>query len=176
MKKISLFLLPLFLFANESYVIEADGEFGRELKELIEKHSKENNTSVRVYQKQEKSRLLNIGVDKQSSHDSKLGEDLYKNKCQRCHGENGKSSFMGAARLSEMSAEDIEQAFSGYNSDLSYGGRNKHLMQPVAKSTSYKELGAIITYLKGGTTFIVEDNPQNTDIETKPKIQGSYLE
>ena len=76
-----------------------------------------------------------------------------------------------------MSASDIEAAFSGYLSDLSYGGRMKHMMRTVAAKITNRELGDIIAFLKGENALANEDSngsPVNTDVSTTP-TQGSYL-
>ena len=62
----------LFAAQNGEYYIEADGEFGKELEELVAKHSKDGNVTVRVVRGAEdtstrdgrKKRMINIGVDK----------------------------------------------------------------------------------------------------------------
>ena len=35
--------------SQAGYIIEGDGEFGKELKELVKKHSKDGNVSVNIY-------------------------------------------------------------------------------------------------------------------------------
>ena len=47
---IPLLIASNLIAANDSYIIEADGEFGKELKALVEKHAKDNNLSVKVYE------------------------------------------------------------------------------------------------------------------------------
>lgn len=168
----------LFLSANQdSYIFEAKGEFAKELKALVEKYSAEQNLSINVYENapsEQNSRFLNIGVDSNAKFNASLGASLYAKKCASCHGENGEKRAHGVSkRLKDLSANDIEAAFSGYTSDPEFGGRLRDLMRPVASMTSYKDLGAIIAYLKGSNA-LKESTNSNTDISTTPS-QGSYL-
>lgn len=169
----------LFSADNDKYVIEAKGEFGKELKNLVEKYAKDENVSINVYQKDDSNdgRLLNIGVNKNQNFNIKAGEIAYNKNCLHCHGEKGEKRAMGASqKLSEMSAEDIEANFSEYGSDPEFGGKLKYIMQPYAKKISYRDLGNIIAYLKGENAFVIDDeNSGNTDIQTTPTEQGTYL-
>ena len=56
------FLLCFLAFSayaddEKTYVFEAKGEFGEELKELIQKHSKDENVEINIY---EKSRIHEV--------------------------------------------------------------------------------------------------------------------
>ncbi|MFW5618796.1 MAG: c-type cytochrome [Campylobacter hyointestinalis] len=75
---------------DSSYVIEAKGDFGRELKALVEKYAADENVSINVYKKapQDSSGgFINIGVDKNRGYNAARGEALYNENCLHCHGE-----------------------------------------------------------------------------------------
>lgn len=183
---IYLSILPMIALAQDSYIIEANGEFGKELKSLVEKHAKDNNLSVKIYEKNsqqssqydddDNSRFINIGVNKNASYNSNKGKELYEKNCKSCHGEKGTIRAMGVSeRLSDMSGDDIADTMAGYRGDAQYGGRLKYLMQPIAVRMSLNDLGHIIAYLKGDNAFAIDDS-ENNDIQTTPTEQGSYLE
>ncbi len=170
--------------ANDSrYVIEAKGEFGRELKNLVEKYAKDGNASVNIYQGGsatglDDSRFLNIGVNRNQFFNITAGEQIYIKRCQSCHGEKGeKRASAHSKRLKDMSAEDIEAAINSYSNDGNYGGSQRDVMQTEAQRISYRDLGNVIAYLKGENAFLMnQENLGNGDISTKPTNQGTYLE
>ncbi|MGP1485467.1 MAG: c-type cytochrome [Campylobacter sp.] len=175
------FLLSSFAVAEEqSYVFEAKGEFAKELKNLVEKYSKDSNVSINIYentpQQSSNGRFLNIGVDDKASYSVNRGQELYFDKCAKCHGEKGdKRAYMASKKLTQMSAEDIEISFSEYLNDPEYGGKFKSLMKEVASTTTYNDLGAIIVFLKGKDAIKFKGGKnENSDISTTP-TQGSYL-
>lgn len=167
---------------DSSYVIEAKGDFGRELKALVEKYAADENVSINVYKKapqdEDNGGFINIGVDKNRQYNASRGEALYNQHCLQCHGEKGSKRAMGVSeRLNKMSGEDIAASMSAYNSDPDFGGQLKYVMAPMAKNVSFKQVGDIIAYLKGDNAFVIEDTTDdNSDISTKPTKQGSYLE
>lgn len=175
--------LSINLVANDSYIIEAEGEFGKELKALVEKHAKDNNLSVKIHQNNQKvqndesdDRFLNIGVNKNATYNSIKGKELYEKNCKACHGDNGTKRAMGVSeRLSDMSGDDIADSMAGYRGDAQYGGRLKYLMAPIAVRMSLSDLGHIIAYLKGDNAFAISED-ENENIKTTPTKQGSYLE
>lgn len=174
-------LLLSSLNANEpSYVFEAKGEFAKELKALVEKYSKDENVTINVYEKtpenEDNGGFLNIGVNSKRSYSVERGRELYAKNCASCHGENGEKRAYGTSRkLTQISAEDIEAAFSGYLNDSEFGGNKREMMKTIVAKTSYKDLGAIIAFLKGKDALRYKENTtENTDISTSP-TQGSYL-
>lgn len=184
MRFLKFLLLMSFLatFASSSdessYVFEAKGEFAKELKALVEKYSKDENISINVYEKQlenDSGKFLNIGVDSNKKYSIEKGRELYTKNCASCHGANGDKRVHGSEKLTKLSAEDIEIAFSGYLNDPSYGGSARELMKMVAARTTYKDLGAIIVFLKGKDALNYKyDLQENSDVPTNP-TQGSYL-
>ncbi|WP_172201239.1 cytochrome c [Campylobacter sp. RM16188] len=161
-----------------SYVFEARGEFAKELKSLVEKYSKDENISINVYEKKAQDndgKFLNIGVDNSRKYSVEKGRELYIKNCASCHGSDGNKRVHGSEKLTKLSAEDIEIAFSGYLNDPSYGGSARELMKMVAARITYKDLGSIIIFLKGKDALDYKYNSQeNSDVSTKP-TQGSYL-
>ena len=169
--------------ADESgYVLEADGEFGKELEALVNKY--EGNATVRVTKRKEdkstkdgrSKRLINIGVDKGQDFNLARGEELYLAKCAHCHGEKGEKSAYGESRkLKDMSAQQITDAIIGYANNPQYGGDKNNIMQPFAVAVNYRDLGDIISYIKGENAFVYT-NEANQPISRKPTAQGTYIE
>ena len=167
--------------SDDTYVFEAKGEFAKELKSLIEKHSKDENVTVNIYK--------NTPVAGSKTHSGKVnrninslkerGGAIFAEKCASCHGEGGQKRAYGASRkIKDLSGKEIAMAISQYTTDLSYGGKMKNIMQSIAAKTSATELGYIIAYLKSDDSFLY-DGPSsrstNTEISTAPSEQGSYL-
>lgn len=143
------------IWAEDTYVIEAKGEFGKELSELVKKHAEDQNMSVNTYQKDENSSNLDINtsnLDQNTAQNEELykkGEKLYASNCKSCHGEMGtKKALNVSKRLSDMSGEDIKMAVESYFGDDEYGGRLKRTMQLYAAKINGEQLKAIIYYLK----------------------------
>lgn len=169
------FLSSFLLSNDDTYVIEAKGEFAKELKDLAQKYSKDENSDIVIYKKSS-----NLENDPSKSIKSSLqeGKKLYEKKCIDCHGENGtKRSYAGVRKLSQMSAEEIYYTFRKYYSDPSHGGAGRISMQPISGSTTSDELRYIIAYLKGESEFLPgkKDKMQNTNISRNPTNQGTYL-
>lgn len=178
MKKILLSLTLLSaVIANDTYVVEAKGEFG---KELAEKYSKEGGTEVNINKSDSaKSQTNNHKENKTLNFAKEQGEKLYIKNCLECHGEMGtKRSYATAKKLSKMSPEDIYVSFRAYVSDPSYGtSAGRVSMTPVASRITDIELGYIIAYLKDDTTYVWGSSKpkQNTNISRNPTSQGTYL-
>lgn len=172
------------LFGENGYVIEADGEFGKELEELVAKHSKDGNVTVKIHKNTidtstrdgRKKRMINIGVDKGQDFNVARGEEIYKDRCANCHGQKGEVRAHGIARkLNEMTPQQINDAIIGYANNPDYGSSKRFLMQPFAASINYRDLGDVISYIKGESAFIYS-NTENRPISRKPTEQGTYLE
>ncbi|MDA3055113.1 MULTISPECIES: cytochrome c [unclassified Campylobacter] len=165
---------------EESYVFEAKGEFAKELKSLIEKHSKDENITVNVYKNDgSKGRVLN-SIKHNPAAAKEEGAKIFAAKCASCHGSNGEKRAHGVSKkIKNLSAGEIAMAISDYGSDYEYGGKKAFLMNPIALSTTSTEIGYIIAFLKGDTSFLPGGSSSarggNTDISTTPSEQGSYL-
>ena len=174
-------LLTPFLLANdETYVFEAKGEFAKELKALVGKHSKDEDVEVNVYKTTPNvgdSRFLGIGINKNIDYSTEQGKKIYDKKCLECHGEKGnKRPYAGVKKLSKMGGKEIYYSFQAYYSDPTHGKAGRIIMQPIAASTSSEELGYIIAYLKGEDDFIFKNKAmENTNISRNPTNQGTYL-
>lgn len=177
------FCVGALLVANEpeeSYVFEAKGEFAKELKSLIEKHSKDENITVNVYKNDgSKGGVLNT-IKHNPAATKEEGAKLFAAKCASCHGANGEKRAHGVSKkIKNLSAGEIAINFSNYAADLDYGGKKAYLMQPISAQTTSNEIGYIIAFLKGDTSFLPGGSGSargaNTDISTTPSEQGSYL-
>ena len=168
---------------EESYVFEAKGEFAKELKSLIEKHSKDENVTVNIYKKSpdaKDSRFLGTGINSNVAYTKEEGAKIFAAKCASCHGANGEKRAHGVSRkIKNLSGGEIAMAVSNYGTDHEFGGKKAFLMNTVANGVSSTELGYIITYLTGDTSFLYEGGSSsrkaNPDISTTPSEQGSYL-
>lgn len=178
MKKflLSLFLLSSLIANEETYVIEAKGDFGRELKELVEKHSKDNGVEVNIYEGKSENSYKNT---KTLEFAKEQGERIYKDNCISCHGDMGtKRSNASVRKLSKMDAGDIYVSFRSYLSDPSYGSSaGSMIMSPIAGRITDTQLGYIIAYLKNDTTYVWGSSKpkENTNISRNPTSQGTYL-
>ena len=179
MKKILAFMMISVLFAEESYVFEAKGEFAKELKALVEKHSKDENIQVNVYENKEvgDSRFLGVGLNRNIEYTAKIGEEKYKTQCAKCHGEKGeKLASSGIKKLSQMSGDEIFTSFNAYYSDPTHGKGARSVMQAISSSTKSNDLGYIIAYLKGEDDYIFHSSKsENNNIQTTPTEQGTYI-
>lgn len=176
------FLFGLLFADDDSYVIEAKGEFAKELKELVEKHSKDGNVSINVYQKNEPSEFEKKGYHKVGGM-ANAGKEVYMKKCASCHGANGEKKAYGVSeRLKDMKGEEIVVNLHSYITDSEHGGKFKMVMRSQSMNISDNEMDLIVAYIKG------EDDPylhrnfagsywqrQNKPIQTTPTDQGSYL-
>lgn len=178
------FLLGFIFAEEESYVFEAKGEFAKELKELVQKHSKDGNVSVNVYEKAPSANGAPVSGYRQVGAMSEAGRKVFMQKCASCHGEKGeKRSYGVSARLKDLTGEEIATNLHSYITDSEHGGKFKMIMRTEAMKVQDSELDLIIAYIKG------EDDPylnrsfiggaywenQNKPIQTTPTEQGSYL-
>lgn len=178
------FLLGFIFAEEESYVFEAKGEFAKELKELVQKHSKDGNVSVNVYEKAPNANGAPVSGYRQVGAMSEAGRKVFMQKCASCHGEKGeKRSYGVSARLKDITGEEIATNLHSYITDSEHGGKFKMIMRTEAMKVQDSELDLIIAYIKG------EDDPylnrsfiggaywenQNKPIQTTPTEQGSYL-
>nr|WP_314382037.1 cytochrome c [uncultured Campylobacter sp.] len=169
--------------SDDTYVFEAKGEFAKELKSLIEKHSKDENVTVNIYKNTPNAKGNIVGggtkINRNINYIKEKGKVIYDANCASCHGSEGQKRAYGSSRkLKDLSAKEIAIAISSYTSDGQYGKKMKYIMQPIAAKTTAEEVGYIIGYLKGDDEFLY-DSPSrasgNTEISTAPSEQGSYL-
>ena len=168
---------------EESYVFEAKGEFAKELKSLIEKHSKDENVTVNIYKNspsKKDSRFLGTGINANVNYTKEEGAKIFAAKCASCHGANGEKRAHGVSRkIKNLPGDEIAMLVSRYGSDHEFGGKKAYLMNPIANQVTSTEMGYIVTFLTGDTSFLHEGRSgsrnANTDISTTPSEQGSYL-
>ena len=186
MKIFKISFLVCFLSAfllGDTYVIEADSELAEELKSVVQKHSKDENSSVNIYKKNSTGSLEKQGYHKVGAM-ADAGKKIYMQKCASCHGEMGeKRAYSVSQPLKDMTGKEMAINLRAYTNDGSYGGRFKIIMQTQALKVTDDDMKLIIAYIKG------EDDPylnrnfiggaywenQNKPIQTTPTEQGSYL-
>ncbi|GEM_PF-6065885 len=93
-----------------------------------------------------------FGFDRGAQFDKAKGEATYNHRCKNCHGSKGERRADGIVKISELSGDEIFDAFFAYR-NFEYGGRWKKRMQPVAQQMTYKELAEVIVFLKGDDAF-----------------------
>lgn len=179
-------LTALLFGADEAgYYIEAQGEFGKELETLVNKYKAQDaNVSINIYKNKpddtasdgRKRRFINIGVDKSQNFDMAKGEEIFLKRCASCHGNKGEKRAHGVSRpIKDLSAQEINDSIIAYANDPDYGGEKRHIMKPFAVSINYRDLGDVISYLRGENAFVYTQEG-NSPISRKPTEQGTYLE
>lgn len=158
-----------FLFsAEDTYVFEAKGDFAKELKQLVEKHSKEEKINVKVYKKGEKKAKKHAILFED-------GKKLYDKQCKSCHGEQGtKKAYNVSGIIKDMSFDDIDTVFGQFLSD-DYDGKYAFIMKPVAAKTKKDDLKSIAYYLNDGKVQSDEDEEYYHEEPETYIQQGSYL-
>jgi mono/diheme cytochrome c family protein len=163
MKKVlfALVATALFLSAeNDTVTFELKGDFGKELKALIEKYK--DSGQITVVEKKVVTDDKTIGeqiksffVEKEKKESEKkkidlfaLGKKLYTTKCHACHGERAEKKAYNRSRpLISLSLEDMEESIRGYKVDQ-YDRGNAFIMKPFADSLNDEELQGVYEYIK----------------------------
>ncbi|MDD6054970.1 MAG: c-type cytochrome [Helicobacter sp.] len=167
MKKLLLMLfcalfLGNYLNANECICFELKGEFGEEIKAIMQKYSKNlGSKDIKVVREdadlsvQEKSfldSLLGTGQVAQTNKniDIENGKKLYDRDCASCHGEKGELSVAGKPAINTWSAKDIAAEIKSYQNQ-NFQGQSQFIKNQVAQrytSQNMQEIGAYLESLK----------------------------
>jgi cytochrome c553 len=143
------------LVASDCVCFKLEGEFGKELKALIEKHqgnlpkvqaktaNSDNGKSMfSIFTVEEKA----IKTKEQTVAD---GKNIYQNKCSFCHGQRGELAGNGSTKApNSMSEEDLVDSLIGYSRDESFGGSMRIIMSQYTNTLSKDEMKAVAKYIK----------------------------
>ena len=87
-------------------------------------------------------------VEKELKDTAVLAKELYRNKCQTCHGAKGEVSAYNKARpLKDLSVEDMQESIKNYKVGK-VDSMTANVMTPYASFIDYKEIKGIHAYLK----------------------------
>ena len=87
-------------------------------------------------------------VEQELKDTAVISKELYVNKCQSCHGENGEKSAYNTSRpLKDLSFEDMQESIKNYKIGK-VDSMNANIMTPYANFVDYKEIKGINAYLK----------------------------
>ena len=87
-------------------------------------------------------------VEQELKDTAVISKELYVNKCQSCHGENGEKSAYNTSRpLKDLSFEDMQESIKNYKIGK-VDSMNANIMAPYANFVDYKEIKGINAYLK----------------------------
>ena len=150
------------LSANECICFELKGEFGEEIKAIMQKYSKNlGSKNIKVVREdadltaQERSFLDSIigtGEVGSSVRTANLenGEKLYNRDCANCHGEKGELSVAGTKPINTWKAQAIADELKTY-ADQTFEGQSRFVKNQIALRYTKRDMldvGAYIETLK----------------------------
>jgi cytochrome c553 len=173
MKKTTLLLLLCVsvLFAEDySVTLKAKGQFGQDLKALIEKYKKSGNIEVvetKPTKKETiKEQIANFFSDQKSEESYRKmlsrtseGKRIYNLKCASCHGKSGEDSSYGGKPLNKMSLKEYlfdMDAYGNTDSDEEASSHQSFVMTQYANTVTNEQNIGIYQYLQN------LKNPKNT--------------
>ncbi len=174
MKKRSLLLLSVLtaftLQANECVCFELKGEFGEEIKTILQKYTKNlGDKDIKIIKedadlKKEQNfldALVGVGNAPAGSSYSENGvvvgertKNLYRVQCSSCHGSSAEL-VLGEKALNQYDKKAITNALFGYK-DETYKGPARFAKQTAASSMTEADMESLAEYitteLKGNST------------------------
>lgn len=150
------------LYANECICFELKGEFGEEIKAIMQKYSKNLGAkNIKVVREdadltpQEKSfvdSLLGTGEVSASPKQVNLesGKTLYMRDCASCHGDKGEISIAGQKPINTWSANAIASELKTYQNQT-FEGQSRFVKNQITQrytKRNMEEVGAYIESLK----------------------------
>ena len=150
------------LSANECVCFELKGEFGEEIKAIMQKYSKNlGSKNIKVVREdadltvQERSFLDSIiGTGEVGSNvraaNLENGEKLYNRDCANCHGEKGEVSVAGTKPSNTWKAQAIADEIKTY-ADQTFEGQSRFVKNQIALRYTKRDMldvGAYIETLK----------------------------
>jgi cytochrome c553 len=149
-------ILSSVVFASDCVCFKLEGEFGKELKALIEKHQGSLG-KVKVKDStatSSSSGLLSIFTVEEKAIKTKedvlsIGKKVYNAKCSFCHGQNGELAGNGMTKApNSMSEEELVDSLIGYSRDDDFGGSMRMIMSQYVDTLSKDEMKAVAKYIK----------------------------
>lgn len=137
-----------FCAQDDSYIFEAKGKFAKELKQLVEKYSKDGNIDVKVIKASKNKNIISALLGRDNTIDLSVGKKIYDTNCFKCHGINAqKSSYANSRILSTMSKQEIIDQIYNYRRDINYGGSTRFVMYNAVDSLNDKDIKSIAEYI-----------------------------
>lgn len=160
MKKIFLAsaLLLSSLNANECICFELKGEFGEEIRAIMQKYSKNlGSKDIKVVREDadltpgEKSfldSLLGTGeVASSKNYDIENGKKLYERDCASCHGQKGEVSVAQKAPINTWKAQNIANTLKTYQNQT-FEGQSRFVKNQIAQRYTKQNMLEIGYYLE----------------------------
>ncbi|CAM2814871.1 c-type cytochrome [Helicobacter burdigaliensis] len=161
MKKIllaGLFFLGA-LYAKECVCFELEGEFGEEIKAILQKYSKNlGSKDIKVVREdadlsvQEKSfidSLLGTGnvASNDPAYDLENGKKKYERDCASCHGAKGEVSVAKKAPINTWKAQDITDEIKTYQNQT-FEGQSRFVKNQISQRYTKKDMLDIGHYIE----------------------------
>ena len=147
------------LSANECVCFELKGEFGEEIKAIMQKYSKNlGSKNIKVVREdadltvQERSFLDSIiGTGEVGSNvraaNLENGEKLYNRDCANCHGEKGEVSVAGTKPINTWKAQAIADEIKTY-ADQTFEGQSRFVKNQIALRYTKRDMLDVGTYIE----------------------------
>ncbi len=157
-----------FSAQEDSYIFEAKGKFAKELKQLVEKYSKDGKIDVKVIKTTKNKNIISTLLGSgENNIDLSIGKKIYDTNCFQCHGVKAqKSSYANARVLSTLSKQEIIDQTYNYRRDINYGGSTRFIMYNAVDSLDEKNIESVAEY-------IVNINKKNLNSSEKKPIDTS---
>lgn len=150
--------LSNILHAAERVCFELKGEFGEEIKAIIEKYSKNFSGDLQIVREdsdltpQERSFLESIVRTEQVTQNKQNkmlenGKKLYNRDCASCHGEKGEISVANQNPINTWSASDIIDEVKTY-ADQTFRGQSRFVKNQIAQRYTKRDIQAIGAYVE----------------------------
>lgn len=179
---ISILFLSSITIANEEseYVFKAKGEFAKELKDLMEKYTKEGKIEIQEapadsgFSKKTTSIVDAFLNNKETIGDIAYGKRLYETTCIACHGVNASESKYNNARiLTTLDKETLLKQLKNYSTDETYGESTKFIMHQATSDMPEYQRVSVAAYIYSIKNTITTPT-QNT--QSKSTLKNSYLQ
>ncbi|WP_156938055.1 c-type cytochrome [Helicobacter rodentium] len=152
-------ILSSTLGANECICFELKGEFGEEIKAIMQKYSKNlGSKDIKVVREdaditiQERSFLDSIigtGVVASNAKGANLenGKKLYERDCASCHGQKGEIFVASKPPINTWKASDIVNEIRSYQNQT-FEGQSRFVKNQVAQRYTRRDMEDIGAYLE----------------------------
>jgi cytochrome c553 len=149
---LSTMLLSSSILASDCACFKLEGEFGKELKALIEKH--QGQLPVVQMKKESSSSGLSTffssskGVEMTQEQRLANGKRIYDNKCSFCHGQKAELAGSGTSQApNSFSKDDLEYSIYKYATDEDHGGSMRMIMSQYVDTLSKDDIKSVSEYI-----------------------------
>ena len=140
-----------FSAQEDSYIFEAKGKFAKDLKQLVEKYSKDGKIDVKVIKAPKGNKgnsLISALMGSENNVDLSVGKKIYDSNCFQCHGIHAqKSSYANARILSKLSKQEIIDQVYSYRRDINYGGSTRFIMYNAVDAMNETNIESVAQYI-----------------------------